>query len=205
MNNDSTLQTEPHVQSQPVAKLGLRNQRQGYGLVSISLHWLFVVVVVGLFILGVWMTDLSYYDDWYRLGPDIHRSVGILFFILLLFRVYWRATNIKPDDEPGTGHLQSKAAHGVHVLLDVMLFAIVISGYLISTADGRAIDVFGWFEVPALIHLDIENLEDKAGAVHWYLALALSGLVGLHALAALKHHFIDHDRTLAKMLGIRPK
>lgn len=185
--------------------LGLRNTTQSYGLVAIALHWLFAVTVVGLFILGVWMTGLSYYDDWYKKGPDIHRSIGVLLFFTLLFRVFWRLTNVTPHDEPGVPGWQSRIAHGVHVLLYLMLFAMVVSGYLISTADGRSVDVFGWFEIPALVSLNIENLEDKAGEVHWYLALVMAGFVLLHALAALKHHFINRDRTLKKMLGIDPK
>ena len=90
-------------------------------------------------------------------------------------------------------------AHAVHLLLYLLLFAIVISGYLISTADGRAIDVFGLFQVPAY-PLGLEGQEDIAGAVHWYLALTLMGLTGLHAAGAVKHHFIDKDETLKRML-----
>ena len=88
------------------------------------------------------------------------------------------------------------------VLLYGLLFALMISGYLISTADGKSIDVFGLFAVPAIIS-DIPNMEDVAGKVHWYLALLLISLTGLHTLAALKHHFIDEDQTLRKMLGVR--
>lgn len=184
--------------------IAIRNMPQGYGLVAITLHWLVAVVVVGMFILGVWMTDLTYYDDWYKRGPDLHRSIGIMLFFVLMLRIYWRITNITPDDEPGTAALQKRIAHNVHIILYFILLAMMVSGYLISTADGRAIDVFGLFQVPAIPPLGIENLEDKAGDVHWYLALMLAGLTALHAMAALKHHFIDRDRTLAKMLGIRP-
>jgi cytochrome b561 len=98
--------------------------------------------------------------------------------------------------------VQVRIAHSVHWLLYGLLFASIISGYLISTADGKSIDVFGLFAVPAIIS-DIPNMEDIAGKVHWYLALLLISLTGLHTLAALKHHFIDQDQTLTKMLGIR--
>ena len=185
-------------------RVGFKNNLMGYGWVAITLHWLFALVVTGLFILGVWMTDLTYYDDWYKRAPDIHRSIGVLLFFALVFRIYWRMSNVAPLDEPETDKLQTKIAHIVHKLLYILLFAMMVSGYLISTADGRGIDVFGLFQVPAIPPLNIENLEDKAGDVHWYLALILAGLTGLHALAALKHHFIDRDRTFIKMLGIRP-
>ena len=75
------------------------------------------------------------------------------------------------------------------------------SGYFISTADGRPIQVFNWFEVPAYA-LGIEQQEDIAGAIHWYLALTLMFLVFLHTAGALKHHLVDKDETLKRMLRV---
>ncbi len=76
----------------------------------------------------------------------------------------------------------------------------MVSGYLISTADGRGISVFGWFEVPALLY-DLPNQASLAGDIHWYSALALMILAGGHALAALKHHWLDKHATLVRMLN----
>jgi cytochrome b561 len=78
---------------------------------------------------------------------------------------------------------------------------IVISGYLISTADNSSISVFDLFLVPATI-TSIPEQEDMAGLVHEYLSYSIIGLTILHVAAALKHHFIDKDNTLRKMLGI---
>ena len=185
-------------------RTGLRNTAAGYGKVAIALHWIVAFTVLGLFTLGVWMTGLTYYDDWYKRGPDIHKSIGILLVFVLLARVVWRASNVRPDHEPDVSVIQRRVADSVHLLLYLLLFAMMISGYLISTADGKPIHVFGLFSVPATIY-DIPNQEDVAGEAHWYLALILISLAGLHALAALKHHFIDRDRTLKKMLGIRSR
>jgi len=183
-------------------RVGLRNTAESYGLLAIFLHWLVALAVIGLFVLGVWMTGLTYYDEWYRRAPDIHKSIGILLFFVMLTRVIWRTSNITPRDEPGIGTMQRRLARGVHLLLYLLLFAMMISGYFISTADGKPIEVFGLFAVPATIS-GIPNQEDIAGKIHWYLALTLISLASLHAAAALKHHFIDHDRTLKKMLGVR--
>ena len=76
----------------------------------------------------------------------------------------------------------------------------MFSGYLISTADGRGVSVFGLFEVPASL-TGIPDQEDVAGVLHEWLAWGLIILAGLHALAAIKHHFIDRDATLSRMLG----
>jgi cytochrome b561 len=92
------------------------------------------------------------------------------------------------------------AAHLVHVLLYLVLFGVMISGYLISTADGRPVNVFGWLQVPALVS-GIGGQEDFAGKVHLFLAYSTMALVALHLLGALKHHFIDRDRTLMRMFG----
>jgi len=80
-----------------------------------------------------------------------------------------------------------------------LMLVVMICGYLISTAKGHGIDVFGLFEVPALI-AGGESQGDIAGMIHEYLAYALIGLAALHALGALKHHLIDKDRTLLRMI-----
>lgn len=82
------------------------------------------------------------------------------------------------------------------------MLVVMTSGYLISTAEGRGVSVFGWFEVPAVIS-DLPNQATLAGNIHWYSALLLILLAAGHALAALKHHFIDRHDTLTRML--KPK
>jgi cytochrome b561 len=179
-----------------------RNTDDGYGLVAVVLHWLVAVVVVGLFALGLWMVELTYYDAWYRRSADIHKGVGILLFFVVLARLGWRLVNPRPAPEPTHSRLERGAAAVTHALLYVLLFAVMAAGYLISTADGRAIDVFGLFSVPAII-AGLPGQADVAGDVHLALAIALIVLAGIHSLAALKHHFIDRDRTLFRMLGRR--
>ena len=179
-----------------------RNTEASYGLVAIALHWLIAAAVIGLFVLGLWMVDLTYYDPWYRRAPEIHKGVGILLFLALVLRLLWRSLNPLPRPEPNIPAFERRASQAVHGLLYLSLFAVMFSGYLISTADGRSIDVFGLFEVPATLS-EIPNQADTAGDVHFALAIATISLAGLHALAAFKHHFVDRDRTLLRMLGIR--
>lgn len=92
------------------------------------------------------------------------------------------------------------SAHGTHLLLYVLIFVAIVSGYLISTADGSTIKVFDWFEVPSVTGR-IKGMEDTAGLVHYWSTWALVVLAGLHGLAAIKHHLIDRDDTLRRMLG----
>ena len=180
----------------------IRNTPQHYGVISIVIHWLMTLLIVGLFVLGLYMTELDYYDPWYKRAPDIHRSLGIITLLLLIFRLAWRQVNPKPAPVGNDSEILHKLAEWVHGLLYLLLFAIALSGYLISTADGRGIDVFNWFTVPALFP-SFENMEDLAGEIHLVLAIMLISLASLHAVAAFKHHFIDRDLTLMRMLGTK--
>jgi cytochrome b561 len=180
----------------------LRSDNQNWGSIAVTLHWLVAATVFALFGLGLWMTELGYYDPWYQRAPFLHKSTGALLFFLLLVRLSWRLFNTRPADLASHATWERHLAHAVHLALYLLLLAIMVSGYLISTADGRAIDVFGWFELPAY-PLGVERQEEIAGTVHFYLAVILIGLAALHAAGALKHHFLDRDETLKRMLRIR--
>ena len=175
----------------------LGNGPEGYGLISILLHWAMAVLVVGLFVLGDYMVGLEYDHPWYQKAPDLHRGLGAITGLLLLFRFGWRLANPQPAmlGRPW----ERCVALWVHRIFYALIAAVVVSGYLITTADGQGVSVFGWFEVPATIH-GFDNQEDIAGVIHQWLANGLIALLVLHSLAALKHHFIDGDATLRRML-----
>ena len=164
------------------------------------LHWSSALLVIVLFTLGLWMVDLTYYSEWYKTAPYWHKSIGLCLFALTLFRIIWKLFTAAPVIEGKKWEI--KAAKIAHLSLYLLLLGIFISGYMISTADGRSIDVFNWFSVPGLGSF-FENQEDIAGTVHYYLAVTLISLASVHALAALKHHFINKDNTLNKMLRIK--
>lgn len=183
----------------------LQNSKHRYGLIARLLHWTSAILVTSLFALGLWMLSLDYYDKWYTLGPHYHVSFGVLFAGLLIFRIIWRCCTLQPKPEPSISQIEHKAASITHLFIYILLVLIIISGYLIPTADNRGIEVFSWFTLPSLGSF-IEQQEDIAGRWHLWLAYILMGLVVLHILAALKHHFIDKDNTLKKMLFfIQPK
>ena len=177
-----------------------KNNTTQFGIIAVVFHWLVALPVFILFALGWWMTELDYYDSWYKLGPWWHKSIGVMLFLTVTLRLCWRF--FSPQPQPLSNHKpwEIKIAHTVHLLLYLLLFVIMLSGYLISTADNRAIEVFGWFSVPATI-TSIPEQEDVAGQIHFIVASILIGLVLLHAAAALKHHFVDRDRSLMRILG----
>jgi len=181
----------------------LKNTKQSYGWVTICIHWFMAVLIFSLFGLGLYMVELGYYDPWYRDALFIHKSVGVLMFLLLVFRIFWRVMNVKPIGEIASSareKFEQVAAHYAHISLYCLMLVLMFGGYLISTADGRGIDVFELFTVPAL-PFSIENQEDIAGDIHWFLAWSLIVLAAVHLLAALKHHFIDKDQTLKNMIS----
>lgn len=175
----------------------LKNSSQGYGLISILIHWVSAVTVFTLFGLGLWLSDMSYYDEMYRVVPHWHKSVGILLSFAVIFRVIWMISHKSPT--PHGSPVMMKVAKAGHGILYLGLIGLFVTGYLISTADGRAIEVFDWFSVPGFGSF-IENQEDLAGEIHEIIAYGIMGLAALHALAALKHHFLDRDNTLTRML-----
>ncbi|XTZ36934.1 cytochrome b [Salmonella enterica] len=177
-----------------------RNSPARYGFISMTLHWLIALVVYGMFALGLWMVTLSYYDGWYHQAPELHKSIGVLLMLGLVIRVVWRHISPPPSSLKSYSRITRISATVAHIALYLLLFGIVISGYLISTADGKPISVFGLFELPATL-ADAGSQADLAGNIHLWLAWSVVVLSVLHALAALKHHFIDKDVTLKRMLG----
>lgn len=178
-----------------------RNTQTGYGWISICIHWITAITVIGMFALGLWMVDLTYYDEWYRTAPLIHKGIGVMLLLLTLFRLVWKRMNPLPAEVAEHKPIERKLAKIAHSMLYVLLFSLMITGYLISTADGRALEVFNWFSIPATIS-GIEHQEDIAGDIHEILAFSLIAFVVLHAAGAIKHHVIDKDNTLKRMLGL---
>ncbi len=179
-----------------------RNSSDRFGLVTGSLHWLMALLVIGLTALGLWMTSLTYYSPYYTSAPFWHKSLGLVFAALLVLRLIWRAATPSPGHLASHKNWERLLASGAQWLMYGAMLLIVTSGYLISTAKGSGVSLFGWFEVPALVS-GLPEQADVAGAVHYWLALGLLALAGLHALGALKHHLIDKDNTLRRMLGMR--
>lgn len=177
--------------------MGVKNTDRRYGSVAQALHWLMAGAVVGLFGLGLWMTSLDYYDPWYKAGPFLHEGAGVLVFAALVFRLYWRAVNPVPSLD-GLTPFERRAARSAHWGMYGLMAVAAVSGYLISTGGGRPVAVFDLFSLPALV--EGKRLADQAGAVHYYASLVLIALAALHAAVALKHHFMDRDGVLQRML-----
>lgn len=177
-----------------------KNTVADYGLIAQLLHWTVAVLILGLIGLGWWMVDLGYYDPWYYRAPALHKALGMLALLLALVRIGWAIGDRPPHLVASLAAWERLGATAAHHALYLLTIAIPVTGYLISTARGEGIDLFGWFEIPALLPA-ATGREEWAGRLHAWLAYATLALVVLHALAAIKHQFIDKNGTLRRMAG----
>ena len=177
-----------------------KNSGTRYGRISRTMHWAMALLLIGLIALGLWMTGLTYYHRWYQTAPAIHEGLGVMAFLLFLLRLAWLWIDPPSRWSLGLKPWERRAAQATHRSFYLLMGIIPITGYLITTAKGLPVAVFGWFLVPALFP-QWHGMADLAGKIHLYLGLSLAGLVLLHLGATLKHHFLDHDDTLAKMAG----
>ena len=169
-----------------------------YTLTAIRLHWLMALLIAGLFGVGLYMTGL-------KLSPQKlqiyswHNWAGVTVFVLALVRLGWRMTHRPPPDDAGMPRSQQVAAHGVHHLLYLLMIAIPLSGWLMSSAKGFQTVWFGMLPLPDLLSKNKE-LGDLLQLIHMSLNYSMAALVLAHAAAAIKHHFVERDDVLARML-----
>ena len=169
-----------------------------YTITAIGLHWLMAAALFSMFALGLYMADLPLSPEKLKLY-SWHKWAGVTVFLLAVARLIWRATHRPPElpDRMSRGEqIMARAAHG---LLYLMMFVIPLSGWLMSSAKGFQTVLFGVLPLPDLLAKN-KALGDALETVHWGLNMLLAALVIGHTAAAFKHHFIDRDDVLTRML-----
>ena len=163
-----------------------------------GLHWLMAVLFFGMLGLGFYMQGLPLSPDKLKLY-SWHKWVGVTVFLLALFRIAWRVTHQPPALPSSMPRLMQIAAHAGHHMLYMLMFLIPLSGWLMSSAKGLQTVWFGILPIPDLLEKN-KLLGDLLQTVHVSLNyLFIAVLIG-HIGAALKHHFIDKDDILTRML-----
>jgi len=165
------------------------------------LHWLVALIIIGLFVLGQYMSDLSMSPRKLQLY-SWHKWFGVTVFLLVLVRLGWRLTHQPPRLPAQMPKLQQLASHVGHMTLYGLMLAIPISGWLMSSAKGYQTVWFGVLPIPDLLGKD-KLLGDLLAELHRALNGVLMFIVVIHVIAALKHHFIDRDDVLKRMLPAR--
>lgn len=164
---------------------------------AIALHWLLALAIVGAFGVGLYMVDLPFSMNRLKLY-NWHKWAGVTILALSAGRLLWRLAHRPPADLPAPAW-QIRAAHLTHGLLYVLFFAVPLAGWAYSSAAGFPIVWFGVLPLPDFVAPD-KALAETLKAAHKWFAYGLAALVLAHVAAALKHHFIDRDGLLARML-----
>ena len=169
-----------------------------YHGVAKSLHWLMALAIFGMMGLGLIMKDLPLspeklqYYSW-------HKWTGVSLFVLAGLRLLWRWTHPAPELPASMPMLHQRLAHAGHAALYVLMLAIPLSGWLMSSAKGVQTVWFGIWPIPDLLAKD-KALAAWLAQVHGALNLGLGLMLLAHVGAALKHHWVDRDDVLKRML-----
>ena len=174
------------------------------------LHWAVAVVVLGMLGLGNYI-DIFVRDVYEAFDLiQIHKSWGFVAFTLGVVRIAWRCCVRAPAPPPGMPRWQRVASRVSHILLYVLIIAMPVSGWLYASAsevqDLFAIqnEVFGLFVLPDPFQPGAPELAERFGAVHGIASKLLILVIAVHVAAALKHHFIDRDKVLIRMIRSAP-
>ena len=163
------------------------------------LHWITALIIIALFVSGWYMVELDYYSNWYQTLPELHILVGLvltflwIWVLLRLFRI--KSSSLPLPHKP----LEQLAAKVVKSLFYLLVLLMVTTGYLMATGQGEPLLLFNVIKIPALSHFTATQI-DTIGWLHEYTAYLLMILVFIHTIGALKHHFIDKDATLKRMI-----
>ncbi len=180
--------------------MALRNTGERYGGLAQSLHWLVFLLMLASFGLGLTMVGLEVSPERIRM-VGWHKSVGVTILVLACLRLAWRFYNPPPALPAALPAWERAAAQASHGLLYLLMFAVPLSGWLMSSALGFATVYLGIFRLPDLLARDRE-LGEALKVVHFWLNKGLLAMIVLHAAAALKHHFWDKDGVLGRMLPV---
>lgn len=162
------------------------------------LHWLMALLLFGLLALGLYMHELPLSPEKLQLY-SWHKWAGVTAFLLVLVRLGWRLAHRPPAPPEGGSRAARLAARAAHAALYVLMLAMPVSGWLMSSAKGVPTVWFGLLPLPDLLAKN-PPLGERLAELHAALAVSLMALVALHVAAALKHHFIDRDEVLSRML-----
>lgn len=181
----------------------LANSKARYGAVPQALHWLTAILVPCGFILGQFLDDLFPKGPVRDFGLSVHMTLGQCVLALLVISLVWRMANPPPPPEKTPfGQLVEFAARLTHFALYALLLVVPLLGTMVQLKRGNALPIFAFWQVHSPWPVD-RNLARSILQLHGLLADALLILAGIHAAAALVHHWIWRDRTLMRMLPSR--
>lgn len=176
----------------------IKNSEIRYGGMAILFHWIMAILIIALLAEGLYMDRLSVSLQKLKLF-GWHKEFGMLVLILACLRIGWRLANTVPALPNAIPQWQKFAARVAHWAFYFFMFAMPITGWLITSAAGLPVSLFGWVTFPNLISPNADARIFFA-EIHEWLAYGLIATICVHIGAALKHHFINKDNVLKGML-----
>jgi cytochrome b561 len=178
--------------------MNIRNDTRAWGAVSKTLHWLIVLLILNQWVIAARADALPLgVAKLQALG--LHKSFGMTILALAIIRLVWRWLNPVPSLEGLAKDWERQLARLSHLLLYALIFAMPLSGWLMSSARNFPVSWFGMFQFPDLVGPD-KGLYEFLHGLHGQLFAALCVVALLHVAGALKHHFIDKNEVLRRML-----
>ncbi len=181
--------------------MDFKNTPAKFGVVSKTFHWLiFVMITAQLYF--IWMFETLSKDDPGRGNfMFLHKSMGATILVIAILWIIWRLFNVLPTPRPHARSWQHYLAKTVHTLLLIGIVVLPITGILMGMASGRSLDWFGVFTLnPASFIPQNDTLAGLLRDAHIVIAFSIIGLVGMHIVGALVHHFAYKDDVLKRML-----
>lgn len=176
----------------------LKNTADRWGAVSQLLHWLIVLLIATIAVIGLTMVDMSNGPPKIKIYA-LHKSLGLTLLTLVVLRLLWRMYAGAPKPVDGTPHWQERVASLTHWALYALMFALPISGWVFNSSSGYPLQYFGLFNLPKIAQRS-EEIAQLSRNVHEYGFWLLLALVLAHAAAAFYHHLFQNDATLTRML-----
>lgn len=165
-----------------------------------ALHWLLALMILGSLGVGLYMTVLPFSPARLKLY-NWHKWAGVTILVLSALRLAWRLTH-RPPAAPPMPAWQQRASRAAHAALYALFFAVPLAGWAYSSAAGFPVVLFGVLPLPDFVAPD-RALSESLKPLHQWLAYALAAVIALHVAAALKHHFVDRDGLLLRMMPAR--
>ena len=178
--------------------MNFRNTTRAWGALSKTFHWLIVALIITQWVIAERADDLPNGLAKLRL-LDLHKSIGMTVFMLAILRLVWRWANPVPSLEGVAKRWERVLANISHLLLYGLIFALPLSGWLMSSAKNFPVSWFKLFQLPDLVAPN-EALFEQLRSLHHTLFAVLVAVAALHVAGALKHHFIDRNDVLKRML-----
>lgn len=180
----------------------MHDTREQFTPKTVALHWVIALAMIGMVIFGLVLEDMPRSENKSAL-IQLHKSIGVVVLGLALWRLLWRVRQGMPETVAVLTGLQARLMHATHGFLLLCTLLLPLSGILYTIGSAYPVTLFGMPFIPQLLETKNELLAKIGVTSHAVLGKLIIAAIILHVAAAVKHHIVDRDGTLRRMLGAR--